>query len=213
MLMAAVLLVGGTGKAWSAEGELTLGVVDMDRVANEYREMQRLNMEFQDYQREQEQKLQAHHKARMLTDEERQEYVDSRAMGAPTDVVRARLKELEELSSVREKRILDLRKKEEQTEEEQAELAELETLYNQRMDELAQLQADMQASRLEKYEELSQLVADNVDGAVKAVAERQKLTIVVRKESMLYGGSDITDAVLKELNASEVAEGEAEAEE
>ena len=113
----------------------------------------------------------------------------------------------------REKRMLELGKKEECTEEEQAELAELETLYNRRMDDLARLQAEIQASKVAKYDELSQLVTDNVDEAVRKVAEAQKLTIVVRKETVLHGGVDITDAVLEDLNSPAPAESDKEAEE
>lgn len=211
-LMATLVLLGALGAAWSAEASPTIGVVDMERIANEYREMQRLNTQFQGFVRGQEQKLERHHTARMLRDDEREEYLDSTEMGAPTDGVKARLKELEDLSVSREERLLELGKKETCTEDEQAELADLETLYNQRMEGLAQLQAEIQANRLAKYEELSQIIADSVDAAVKTVAEEQKTTIVVRKESVLHGGADITDAVLQELNTPATTETGEEAE-
>jgi len=211
-LMATLVLLGTVSVAWSAEAPSTIGVVDMERVANEYGEMQQLNMEFQNFLHEQDQKLKRHHAARMLKDEERQEYLDSTEMGAPTEGMKARLKELEDLSAAREKRMLELGKKEECTAEEQAELTELETLYNERMEALADLQAEIQASKLAKYDELSQLVTDNVDKAVEAVAEEQKLTIVVKKESVLHGGVDITDAVLQKLNSPAESETAAEAE-
>ncbi|MBN1461481.1 MAG: OmpH family outer membrane protein [Armatimonadetes bacterium] len=212
-LMVVLVLAGTIGVAWSEDTPSTVGVVDMERVANEYAEMQQLNREFQTFLHDQDQKLQRQHTARMLKDDERQEYLDSTEMGAPTDGMKARLKELEELSASREKRMLELGKTEECTEEEQTELAELEALYNQRMDNLAQLQAEIQASRLAKYDELTQLVTENVDGAVKKVAEAQQLTIVVRKESVLHGGLDITDDVLQELNSPASSEDNEEAEE
>lgn len=212
-LMAALVLGGAIGVAWSEDAPSTIGVVDMERVANEYGEMQQLNMEFQSFLHDQDQKLQHQHAARMLKDDEREEYLDSTEMGAPTDGVKARLKELEDLSASREKRMLELGKKAECTEEEQAELAELETLYNRRMDDLARLQAGIQASKVAKYDELSQLVTDNVDEAVRKVAEAQKLTIVVRKETVLHGGVDITDAVLEELNSPAPSQSDKEAEE
>ncbi len=44
-----------------------------------------------------------------------------------------------------------------------------------------------------------------MNAAVKAVAEAQKLSLVVRKDSVLFGGVDITEAVLEKLNAKPAA--------
>lgn len=201
------LMLGAVvGCVWSmpaqaeAEGP-KLGVIDMERVATEYQEMQRLNLEFQEFQRKQEIELQERHTTRLLTDAERQEFTDLSAMGAPTEVRTKRLAELRGLSDEREERLLELRGKEECTEEEAAERDELGARYEARMAELAGLQAEMKASRVAKYEELSKLVADGVDNAIKATAEEQKLALVLRKDSVMYGGVDITDAVLAKLNA------------
>ncbi len=177
------------------------GVIDMGRVAIEYREMQTLNQRFQDFQRNQEIELQEAHTTRLLTDGERQEFTDLSAMGAPTEARTQRLKELRELSDEREQRLLELRKKDECTEEEAAEWQELEARHEARMTELAVLQAEMKASRVAKYEELSKLVADSVDNAIKVVTGKQKLALVLRKDSVMYGGVDITEAVLAKLNA------------
>lgn len=177
------------------------GVIDMERVAIEYREMQRLNQEFQDFQRNQEIGLQQKHTTRLLTDAERQEFADLLAMGAPTEARTERLKVLRELSDEREQRLVELRKKDECTEGEAAKRQELEARYGTRMAELAALQEEMKASRVGKYEGLSKLVADSVDNALKAVAEEQKLALVLRKDSVMFGGVDITEAVLAKLNA------------
>ena len=163
--------------------------------------MQRLNQEFQGFQRTQETELQEKHTTRLLTDAERQEFMDLLAMGAPTEARTQRLSELRDLSDEREQRLLELGKKDECTEEEAAERQELETRYEARMAELAALQVEMKASRVAKYEELSELVADSVDNAIKAVVEEQKLALVLRKDSVMYGGVDITEAVLAKLNA------------
>ena len=177
------------------------GVIDMERVAAEYQEMQRLNQEFQSFQRNQELQLQQNHTTRLLTDAEREEFVDLSSMGAPTEARTQRLKELRGLSDEREQRLLELSKNDECTEEEAAERKELDARYEARMAELAALQAEMKGSRVAKYEKLSKLVADSVDNAIKAAAEEQKLALVLRKDSVMYGGVDITDAVVGKLNA------------
>lgn len=187
--------------AWAEADGPKWGVIDMERVATEYQEMQRLNQEFQGFQRNQELQLQEKHTTRLLTDAEREEFVDLSSMGAPTEARTQRLKELRGLSDEREQRLLELSKNDECTEEEAAERKELDARYEARMAELAALQAEMKASRVTKYEELSKLVADSVDNAIKAAAEEQKLALVLRKDSVMYGGVDITEAVLGKLNA------------
>jgi Skp family chaperone for outer membrane proteins len=189
------------GTAWPEDEAPKWGVLDMVRVRAEYRQMRELNQEFQQFQWEQDRQLQERHKTRMLTDTERQEYGDLSAMAAPTATRSERLKELEELSNERERRLFELRQKEERTPEETAELDELNPRYERRMRELAALQAEFQAASNAKLEELSARLQRNLEEAVKEAAEESKLVLVLVKDSVLYGGLDITDAVLKDLNA------------
>ncbi len=199
-LMALVACTAVSMAAASGVDVTKCGVVDMDRVAAEYREMRVLDQQFQDFQRDLDRQLQETHKTRVLTDAERQEYLDLSAMAAPTEARQARLKELEELSNQREQRLLELREKSNCTEEEASELEEVDKLYDERMRELASLQAELQARRRAKFDELTSLLEENLDQAVKAVAAEQQLTIVLRKSAVLLGGVEITDAVLERLN-------------
>jgi Skp family chaperone for outer membrane proteins len=185
-----------------AAADSSWGVVDMGRVGAEYKAMREMDAQFQRFQAEQEEALQFRHKTRLLRDEERQEFLDLLQVAAPTEARDQRLGELEGLSDKRERLRFELQKKEDRTEEEDAQLNDLDELYDRRMEELSALQADIQQTRMEKLRELSKLVTDSVNSAVKAVAEGSKLTIVVRKETVLFGGTDITDAVLARLNAT-----------
>lgn len=200
------MLVLTTAPAWSAAEEPKLGVVDMERVAAQYAEMQKLNAQFQDFQRDQEQQLRQSHQTLMLTDDERQEYTDKTAMGAPTEATKARLTELEDLSSQREQRLMDLRKRTDLSQEEKAETDELGKRYEARMGELAKLQTDLQNSRTAKYEELSRLITENVDAAIKSVSDAKHLQMVLRKDAVLVGGADVTDDVIETLNKPKTTE-------
>jgi len=198
----ALLSMAMVGSCWAAAAAPSWGFVDMDRVAADYRGMQELNDQFQQFQMEQERQLREQHATRLLFDEERQEYLDLSHMGAPTEARGKRLAELRMLSDERERRLFELRKNEKRSEDEQAEYEPLNQLYERRMEDLTALQADFQQSRLAKYEELTKLVTESVDVAVKAVAEEQELGFVLRKEVVLFGGLDITEDVLARLNAS-----------
>lgn len=179
------------------------GVVDTDRVAAEYDQMTALNAQFQQFQREQETELERQHKTRMLSDDERREYLDLIQMGAPTPERDARILELGGLSDDRENTLLDLRENDSRTPEEEADYTRLNQLYQTRVKELADLQLRAQQAVRAKLEEFNKIVTDNVQQAVEAVAEEKQLSIVIRKDAVLHGGVDITDDVLAELNASQ----------
>jgi len=178
----------------------------MERVAAEYRGMHELNRQFQEFQREQDELLDTRYKTRALYAEERQEYLDLADMAAPTEERDKRLAELADLSDTRERRLLALRQRTERSAAEEEEYQQLRAVYDERMNELAALQAGIQQARVAKRDELTEVVADSVHSAVKAVAEEKGLPIVLRKEMVLHGGSDITEEVLAMLNAEEPTE-------
>lgn len=67
--------------------------------------------------------------------------------------------------------------------------AEKQQYYQQTMERLQKEQEDMMAP-----------IQEQIDEAVKAVAEAQGLTVVLRKEGVVYGGKDITQDVVKKLS-------------
>jgi outer membrane protein len=52
---------------------------------------------------------------------------------------------------------------------------------------------------VQKRDELLSAIADKVNAAVKAVADANGLTMVVPKNLVVYGGTDITDEVMKKI--------------
>ncbi len=194
------------GPIWAAEPAVGWGVVDMARVATEYRGMRELERQFQEFQRAQDETLDGRYKTRALYDDERQEFFDLSDMGAPTEERDKRLAELAGLSDKRENRLLELRQNKERTPGEEQEFRQLTALYDQRMGELAALQSSLQQEREVKRAELNGVLTESVNSAVKAVAEEKGLPIVVRREIVLYGGTDITEDVLTRLNAAETTE-------
>lgn len=52
----------------------------------------------------------------------------------------------------------------------------------------------------QKQAELLKPIIDSIFGAIKAVADAKGLTVVVAKGSVVYGGQDITDEVMKKIS-------------
>ena len=63
----------------------------------------------------------------------------------------------------------------------------------------------MQGELATKRQELFKGLKDKVDTAVGNVAQTKGLSLVVEKSVVLYGGTDITDQVTKELNQNSSA--------
>ena len=66
--------------------------------------------------------------------------------------------------------------------------AEKQRYYAQLQDRLSQKDMELRAP-----------ILDKVNAAIKKVADAKGLTVVVEKQAVLYGGSDITDEVIKNL--------------
>lgn len=75
-----------------------------------------------------------------------------------------------------------------------AELKKMEDKYVEELKPLKQQLQDLDA-------ELTAKVKKEIDTAIKAVAKEQNITVTFDKRTVLDGGIDLTDAVIKKLNA------------
>jgi len=201
-VVAGVVLVVATGAAALAAAPASdFGVVDIEQVYASHPRLQELNQRFTEFRQQQEAQLQRMYQTRLLTDEEQREFMDLLEMGAPTEAREARLAELAQLSAQRERRLAELGQNENRTAEEEQEYTGLEQTHTRRVAELTNLQLTLEQTVSDKHDELWGVVADSVAAAVQAVAEEQSLTLVLQKEAVLYGGVDITDAVVARLSA------------
>lgn len=197
----AVLMVATGTAALAAAPASEVGVVDIEQIYASHPRLQELNRRFADFRQQQEAQLERMFQTRLLTDEEQREFMDQLEMGAPTEAREARLTGLAEDSTQREQRLAELRQNESRTAEEEQEYTELEQTHNRRVAELTNLQLTLEQAVTDKHDELWALVTENVEAAIQAVAEEQSLTLVLQKEAVLYGGVDITDAVVALLSA------------
>ncbi|MBE9565520.1 MAG: OmpH family outer membrane protein [Proteobacteria bacterium] len=202
VVVAGAMLVVATGAAALAAAPASeVGVVDIEQIYASYPRLQELNQRFAEFRQQQEAQLQQMFQTRLLTDEEQREFTDLLEMGAPTEAREARLTELAQLSAQRDQRLGELGENESRTAEEEQEYTELEQTHNRRVAELTNLQLTLEQAVSDKHDELWGLVTEGVEAAVQAVAEEQSLTLVLQKEAVLYGGVDITDAVVARLSA------------
>ena len=196
----ALLLIAVTAGLASAQ-PLTVGTVDTNRIATEYKFMQQLNDRFNDFRQQQSQKLAERQKVMMLSEADHTKYFDLVQTAAPTDAAKQQITDLEALSRQREERYRALTEKKDRAEAEQKEYDELNTLYTTRAGDMRALQEGLMKDLEAKREELTKVFTTSLETAIKAVIEGKGMSVVLAKEAVLYGGTDITTDVLAKLNA------------
>jgi len=196
----ALLLIAVTAGLASAQ-PLTVGTVDTTRIGTEYKAMQQLNDQFNDFRQQQNQKLMERQKVMMLTEADHTKYFDLVQTAAPTDATKQQITDLEALSRQREERLRTLSAKQDRTEEEKKDYDELNAVYTTRSGDMRALQEGLMKDLEAKREELTKVFTTSLETAIKAVIEGKGMSMVVAKEAVLYGGTDITTEVLAKLNA------------
>ena len=199
---ASLTLIAVICQAQPAPPGPTIGVADVDQILNEYEEFDRLNQEFKQFQSEQAVAFEQRYGIRLLELEERQEYAQLTSdVVPPTSKNRARAAELLALSETREKDLERLRANTEPTAAEKSYLEQLQRLEESSRKELADLRQELMTAREAKHKELNRLITERIDRALEEVAKEKNLSLILSKPQVLYGGTDVTQAVLAKLNA------------
>jgi Skp family chaperone for outer membrane proteins len=143
-----------------------------------------------------------------LSDENFQEAAAILQRAAPDEQARKRLEELRQVSEDKEKRWLDLRANTQRTPEEDDEFNTLRETYEARQRKLEELNRQFQEElRQKRLGEIGKLMG-KVEEAITAEAEAQKFDYVFDAEVVFVGAVDITEEVLKRLNAGQEGGGE-----
>lgn len=208
-----VILGGMVGWGWihraPAEEAPSLGVIDMGQLFNEYQEYQQANREYQEYQQKLVNQFQARLNLRrqhfMLTSDEYGELETLLLKGNDlTEADRKRVQELQSVTPRLREELAKLQSKAELSEAEKARKKELVDKQNAGLQELEERSKDferlIQEKMRERDAEVSAKLRAKIDAMIARIAQENKLVMVFNKDSVLYGGVDITDQVVKRLN-------------
>jgi Skp family chaperone for outer membrane proteins len=134
-----------------------------------------------------------------LSDEEQKELRTLLAKQNPSDKEKARIAELRGKTAKLDDELVQLQQKPAPTDAEKARMQELTQLFSRARNKLQQ---EMQARQDRLDQEGDKLMAglqEKILKAVEDVAREQGLTMVVDKQARLFGGEDITKAVVGKL--------------
>lgn len=185
------------------QARLEIGYLDLQRVAEEYEEAKKGQAELSQMEEQFRKQIEDLEAQRFLEDAERQELARLKAIPKPTDEQRKRIEELLKASRDRANVLRALQQNTNMAPQER-QLLEKYSALSRKMDNEIQLLTDKLEGQLRaRGEELSRKLTENVKKVAEVVAKERGITAVVDKQVIITGGVDLTDEVLKRLNAGD----------
>lgn len=78
----------------------------------------------------------------------------------------------------------------------------IDQLRNEYAAKIKKIQGDYQSQLDKQKADVLKNIETKLDAAIASVAREQNLQVVLKREIVLYGGKDVTDTVLKKLEAN-----------
>jgi Skp family chaperone for outer membrane proteins len=182
--------------------EPTIGYIDSEKLVEAYQKTPGWSTRMRTLEAEQgkiKEQMRVLNQTRYLTSPERAEWESLRAKPKPTDTEKERLKSLEQKSDGLDAEFNRLAQVEKPSPDQEKRLKELDDVRRSGL-----VQAEEAASTLlERAQKLETDLADElrqaIHRAVEKVAQRRKLSVVVDRRLVFFGGVDITPEILKQV--------------
>jgi Skp family chaperone for outer membrane proteins len=179
----------------------TVGVVDYERVINEAQLTQDSLRELQAIQQRYQQAFQSLQESILLTDEERQEFANLLLLPNPNDQQRQRLDALRTTARQRADELQALRQKANPTETEKAALERFTQMETRGREALQVLSQQWSQEFSQQTDTRRAQVQKRIREVIAQVAKEKRIQVVYSAEVVLYCENDLTDEVIKRLNA------------
>jgi Skp family chaperone for outer membrane proteins len=201
-MLALVLLAAAwaAAPAWCAAPPV-IGTADHDKILSEFKQYQDAEKQYEAFRTQRQDQLDEAANTRLLDDKEKQQVLDLKAVAARTQAQNEQLAQLlGPITEARLKELRDLTAIPQRDATQEARLKELSALLDKRNKEVADLKATLDEQINKQADDLMKPINDKIDAALAKVAEKEHLTAILDKGSVLYGGKDVTANVLAELN-------------
>ncbi len=197
-LLAALVVAGSVSLA---ADKLRVAKVNIDKLQREYKELQAKEQELAKLRQRNAAILQLLAQYTFLPKESFDEMVAIARLPRPwPQDKQKRAEELKKISTEKEKQYLALRAKTNRSPQEEDQFKTLQELVQARNADLRQIEQQLYQEFVKRQKELQQELLAKVRAAIEKVAKEKKYDLVLDDVAVFFGGEDITDAVLAELN-------------
>jgi Skp family chaperone for outer membrane proteins len=199
-----LLTVGGPAGAQGTTGP-KIGKVDMERVWQGYTLYKKLSESYDKLRNDLEgQYAERRRRFPLLLADEWDRYLALRAKGEKINAdERAEMGRLERLSNDRDAELGKLQNMADNamTAEQRQRRQLLIRWQTEAQNAVAQLEKNLKVTLANKDSEMSALLKRNIETASADLAKEKDLLVIVNSEAVLFGGLDVTDDLVKKLNA------------
>ncbi len=201
VLLIAITMVASPAVAQQPAGRLRIAVVDIDKVGDQYQALAEKDAELRQWMTAQREYLLQLEEFVFLSQENFKEVMQLIELSVPLPEDKAtRLEELRRISGDKYRRYLDLQAKTERSAEEKEEFNSLGEAANARRQELAQLEEAVVAEYRQKVDDAQQVLLQEVDKIIAQYAQENGYDLVLDQAWVFYGGENITDYIIEQLN-------------
>ena len=186
--------------ASAVEKDAKVGVLDTQKLFNDAPRIKQYKEELDTARQSLISKLDIRSKNLLLNEAEIKELIDIKTKITATDKDKARIKELEDVQSARDAEKNQLAQTNPLSEVQKARMKELQDMQQNAKTTGESLEKDYNSQLQNKAQELDDKVKADINEAIKKVAETSNYYLVLDKSAALYGGIDITDAVISKLD-------------
>ncbi len=199
MIVVVTAAAGPGTSAWAADNVPKIGILDVQKILRDAPRMKQYMEEYDSLRRQLEQNLDIRSQNLMLDENQMKELIELKAKATPTDQEKTRIDELENIEKGRDARFKELQGVKEPTDAQKAELKGLQDMQAKSKSTGQALEEDYNARLQTKMKELDEKANADMQEAVNKVVEAKGLTLVLVKDAVRFGGTDITDDVIGKL--------------
>ncbi len=195
-----ILMAVSVASVWGADNVPKIGVIDVQKVLRDAPRMKQYMQEYEELREQLGRILDIRSQNLMLSEDEVKELIDLKIKPSPTEQDKARIAELERIERERDAEYKQLQSATNLTDSQKARLKELQELQDKSKATGKALEDDYNSRLQTKLQELDQQADADIQEAVKKVAEAKGLSLVLVKDAVRFGGTDITDDVISKLD-------------
>ncbi len=185
--------------AWAADPPQKIGIIDVQKVLSDAPRMKQYMEEYEVLRKQLGQSLEIRQQNLMLDENQIKELVDLKAKQNATDKDKARIKELEDIERTRDADFKQLQGTQNPTDVQKTKLRELQDMRQKSTTTGEALEKDYNSRLQTKMQELSEKANADMQEAINKVVEAKSLNLVLVKDAVRFGGTDITDDVMNKL--------------